>query len=396
MRLYPDFNFIRRMLVLLAALVGHAYADNLTAQPRNMEQQLVQSLLSINDNRLDTAMTEVDSVLKVNPNFKLAHLVKGDLLLAHAKPLSDFGNMPSAPRGQMEGLRDEARARLQRVQQEPITLAPKYLWQLDDTQRYAVVVDASTATLYLYENVNGEARYVTDFYISIGKEGAEKKAEGDQKTPLGVYFVRSRLAKQQLTDFYGSGAFPLSYPNEWDLRQNRKGHGIWLHGTPANTYSRPPRSSNGCVVMSNEDLDKIGKVLQAGITPFIITREMRWSDASDQAERTALMQSLEKWRTDWASLDTDAYLRHYASDFASSGADLSAWSQQKKRVNAGKQWIQVNLHNVSIFSYPNQPNMVVVNFEQDYSSNNLSNRMKKRQYWMKRDQRWQIIYEGAA
>ena len=296
----------------------------------------------------------------------------------------------------MEDLRDEARARLQRVQQAPITLAPKYLWQLDDTQRYAVVVDASTSTLYLYENVNGEARYVADFYISIGKEGAEKKAEGDQKTPLGVYFVRSRLAKQQLTDFYGSGAFPLSYPNEWDIRQNRKGHGIWLHGTPANTYSRAPRSSNGCVVLSNEDLDKIGKVLQVGITPFIITSEMRWSDASDQAERTALMQSLEHWRTDWASLDTDAYLRHYARDFTSSGADLSAWSQQKKRVNSGKQWIKVDLRNVSIFSYPDQPDMVVVNFEQDYSSNNLSNRMKKRQYWIKRDNRWQIIHEGAA
>ena len=396
MRLHPDFNFIRLMLVLLPALASHAYADNPAAPSRNMEQQLVQSLLSINDNRLDTAMTEVDSLLKVNPNFKLAHLVKGDLLLAHAKPLSGFGNMAGAPRGQMEDLRDEARARLQRVQQEPITLTPKYLWQLDDTQRYAVVVDASTATLYLYENVNGEARYVADFYISIGKEGAEKKAEGDQKTPLGVYFVRSRLAKQQLTDFYGSGAFPLSYPNEWDIRQNRKGHGIWLHGTPANTYSRAPRSSNGCVVLSNEDLDKIGKVLQVGITPFIITSEMRWSDASDQAERTALMQSLEHWRTDWASLDTDAYLRHYARDFTSSGADLSAWSQQKKRVNSGKQWIKVDLRNVSIFSYPDQPDMVVVNFEQDYSSNNLSNRMKKRQYWIKRDNRWQIIHEGAA
>jgi hypothetical protein len=40
--------------------------------------------------------------------------------------------------------------------------------------------------------------------------------------------------------------------------------------------------------------------------------------------------------------------------------------------------------------------MVVVNFEQDYGSNNLSNRMKKRQYWIKQNNRWQIIYEGAA
>ena len=43
-----------------------------------------------------------------------------------------------------------------------------------------------------------------------------------------------------------------------------------------------------------------------------------------------------------------------------------------------------------------QPDMVVVNFEQHYSSNNLSNRMKKRQYWMKQNNLWKIIYEGAA
>jgi hypothetical protein len=40
--------------------------------------------------------------------------------------------------------------------------------------------------------------------------------------------------------------------------------------------------------------------------------------------------------------------------------------------------------------------LVVVNFEQDYDSSNLSNRMKKRQYWIKQDNRWKIIYEGAA
>jgi hypothetical protein len=65
-------------------------------------------------------------------------------------------------------------------------------------------------------------------------------------------------------------------------------------------------------------------------------------------------------------------------------------------VNGGKTWIKVGLSNVSMFTYPNRPDLVVVNFEQDYSSSNLSNKMKKRQYWMKQDGRWQIVYEGAA
>jgi hypothetical protein len=40
--------------------------------------------------------------------------------------------------------------------------------------------------------------------------------------------------------------------------------------------------------------------------------------------------------------------------------------------------------------------MVVVTFDQDYRSNNLSNVMKKRQYWMKEDGAWKIVYEGGA
>ena len=49
-----------------------------------------------------------------------------------------------------------------------------------------------------------------------------------------------------------------------------------------------------------------------------------------------------------------------------------------------------------LFPYPTQQDLVVVDFEQQYDSNNLSNRMHKRQYWQKRDGRWQIVYEGAA
>jgi murein L,D-transpeptidase YafK len=248
----------------------------------------------------------------------------------------------------------------------------------------------------VYENVDGEPRYVTDFYVTIGKLGTEKFSEGDQRTPLGVYFVQADLPKDQLADLYGSGAFPLDYPNEWDRRNNRTGSGIWLHGTQSGTYSRPPRASNGCVVLANDDLDKVSRYLQIGVTPVIISDRIVWLDEQAQTERAALQQQMEQWRSDWASLDTQAYLRHYARDFSSGGADYEAWAKQKQLVNSGKSWIKVGLSNVSMFTYPNRPDLVVVNFEQDYSSSNLSNKMKKRQYWMKQDGRWQIVYEGAA
>lgn len=384
-------------LVLSVLTLDAAHAQGRNALPSSeLEARLVGSLLSVTNNRLDLAMNEVDSLLKANPNFKLAQLVKGDLLLAHAQPISKFGNVPDAEQ-RMEDFRDEARVRLARVQEQPpVSQIPKFLWKLNAEQRHAVVVDTSKATLYLYENVDGEPRYVANYYISSGKKGAEKSTEGDQRTPLGVYFIKGSLPKSKLTDFYGSGAYPLSYPNEWDRKQGRDGHGIWLHGTPSDTFSRPPRASNGCVVLSNEDLEDIGKIVQVGVTPVIITNQMDWSNEQDKAERANLLQAIEQWRADWSSLNTDAYLTHYARDFSSSGTDYAAWAQQKKLVNSNKSWIKVNLSNVSVFPYPNEPNLVVVNFDQDYSSSNLSNKMKKRQYWIKRDNRWQIIYEGAA
>jgi murein L,D-transpeptidase YafK len=384
-------NVARLLLLGLFALPAMAETSS-----RDLELALAKSLQAVRNNRLDLALNEVDTLLKANPNFKLAQLVRGDLLLARSRPISDFGDAPNAPRDRVQDLREEANARLQRVQQQQPVAVPRYLWQLSPRQRHAVVVDASRSTLYLYENVNGEPRYVADFYVTVGKNGADKLAEGDQKTPLGVYFVNKHLTKDMLGDFYGSGAYPISYPNEWDKRQGRDGHGIWLHGTPSDTYSRPPLASNGCVVLANDDLVDLGKHLQVGITPVIITRKMDWSDAADRGERDALLKAFEQWRSDWASRDTESYLAHYASDFSTGSMKLPAFAQQKRLVNSGKTWIKVKVSDLSVFPYPNQPDVAVVSFEQDYESNNLSNRMHKRQYWMKRDGRWQIVYEGAA
>jgi murein L,D-transpeptidase YafK len=385
-------TLISSLLCALLASLAHAAPDS-----RSTEAQLAKSLQALQENRLDIALNEVDTLLKSNPKFKLAHLVKGDLLMARAGAISSFGSAANAPRDKIDDLRDEARVRLQRVLSQPDSrLAPRFLWKLDNGQKYALVVDTSRATLFVYENVNGEPRYVTDFYVTIGKLGIEKAVEGDQRTPIGVYFVQAELPRKSLADLYGSGAYPLSYPNEWDRRNKRTGSGIWLHGTPSDTYSRPPRASNGCVVLANDDLDKLAPYLQVGVTPVIIANHVDWFDENDLAKREELLQTIERWRKDWSSLDTDAYLKHYARNFSNGEANYAAWAKQKQQVNSAKSWIRVGVSNLSVFSYPEQPDMAVVDFEQDYTSSNLSNRMKKRQYWIRQNDRWQIVYEGSA
>jgi len=196
------------------------------------ETQLVKSLQAINDNHLDVALNEVDSLLRVTPNFRLAQLVKGDLLMAHAGVINNFGSAVNAPHDEIKDLRDEARVRLQRVlSQSDTNLRPRFLWQLDAQQKYALVVDTSRSTLFVYENVDGEPRYVTDFYVTIGKLGTEKFVSGDQRTPIGVYFIKSKLNKKQLADIYGDAAYPINYPNEWDpdKQSRRKRHLVAWH-----------------------------------------------------------------------------------------------------------------------------------------------------------------------
>ena len=86
---------------------------------------MAKSLRAVGENHLDVALNEVNSLLKINPNFKLAQLVRGDLLLARAKPISNFGDAPNAPQGLVQDLREEANVRLQRAQQQQPLGVPK-------------------------------------------------------------------------------------------------------------------------------------------------------------------------------------------------------------------------------------------------------------------------------
>jgi murein L,D-transpeptidase YafK len=369
-----------------------------TAAAMEPEALLVKTLHAIQSNQLDVALAEVEQVLQAYPNFRLAHLIKGDLLLARSQPLKTMGGATGVPLDRLADLREEARARLARQQHErPGDRVPRYLVQLQPDQKYAIVVDTSKSTLYVFENQNGSARYLADYYISSGKSGVDKLREGDKKTPLGVYHVTSSMPKEKLADLYGVGAFPINYPNEWDRREGRGGSGIWLHGTPSDTFSRPPQASDGCVVLTNRDLEAIRQRVQIGLTPVIISSNVEWvQPQAVNGLRQELSGMVEQWRRDWESLNTDKYLTHYSQSFNAGGQDYKAFSQQKKQVNNGKQWVKVKLEKVSMFLYPGKERLAVVTFDQDYTSSNLANKMRKRQYWIKEGSGWRIVHEGAA
>lgn len=393
-------------VILLAAFAAVATAGDLVARTAQVhsidhgyEAMLIDALEKVKDSRIDEAIDDLELLTRMQPDFKLAQLMYGDLLLARSRPITDFGNNYNAPLEVINSLRDEARVRWQHhaspMSHEKI---PRSLIELNDKQQYAIVVDLQASRLYLFENRDGVPQLFDDYYVTIGKNGIGKFEEGDQKTPTGVYFITGFIEEKELPDLYGDGAFPLNYPNAWDVRQNRTGYGIWLHGTPTGTYNRPPRDSNGCVIVSNRDFQRLSEYIAIGETPVILAANIDWMDRKEwQAKRQQFDNFVEQWRKDWESRDANRYLSHYSRSFVGLGNDYESWVNYKRRVNPSKEYIRVDLSQTSMFLYPGSEDVLVVTFVQDYDSDNFQRRFVKRQYWKKeKDGKWRIIYEGSV
>ena len=405
-RLTPLITRSPYWVCIAASIVGASLA---TAQPaplasiafsNEVEASLVRALESLKTDGIKPALRELDATLAKNPNFRLGHLIKGDLLMAKAGTPTAFTGMKSQPE-LVASLKHEAKARFSRYfDAPPRDSLPTALLQLAPDQQHVLLVDSENSRLYVYKNVDGAPKHVADYYVSVGKNGIVKEREGDQRTPLGVYQVTSSVARSKLIDFYGPGAFPINYPNEWDKRNAKTGSGIWIHGTPSTTYSRPPRASDGCVVLTNEDFAQIAQYVVPGATPIIIASSVKWQSPDEWlATRATLSDSLSGWKRDWESLDMDRYLEHYSQKFDADGKNFVNWAENKRRINASKNFINVEITNLSVFEYPLAPDalpMAMVTFDQNYKSSNNSSKMKKRQYWQRDGEQWKIIYEGNA
>ncbi|CAM8304257.1 L,D-transpeptidase family protein [Candidatus Methylopumilus planktonicus] len=366
------------------------------------EKMLVKSLVEISEGKVDVALKTIDALIKQTPNFKLAYLIQGDLLLAHAKQINGIGDETKGEKKEeVENLKNEAKVRIERyLNNLNLQNEPKIFAQLNDKDKYLFYVDAGSSRLYLYENIDGKLSYKDDFYVSIGKNGFGKQYEGDKKTPVGVYFTGKKI-RESLSDFYGEAAYPLSYPNEIDIKNKRNGSGIWLHGTPKTTYNRAPLASDGCIVLSNPDLIKLSSVLDNNKIPIIISfqslKDLESSNKNLAERKLSLINAIERWREKWEDQDTESYLKFYSKNFFSQKDNYDSWAERKRIIQAQKQKVFVGLSEISFFDYPNTENeMVLVDFIQDYKSPTINNKMNKRQYWINENNEWRIMYEGGA
>ncbi|MBC7603109.1 MAG: hypothetical protein H7255_10690, partial [Ramlibacter sp.] len=199
-------------------------------QDGHAEARLLEIYRLIAQSRSRDALVKAETLVRDHPNFQLAQLVYGDLLSLQARPIRAIGDVPefAAKSGSQSliDLREESQLRIRAlIEKPPANTIPAQFLQLSPQNKHAIAIDTSRARLYLFENTLSGPKLIADYYISVGKSGIDKVAEGDLRTPLGVYFVTSNLDPKSLRDFYGAGALPINYPNPYDARRGKTGGG---------------------------------------------------------------------------------------------------------------------------------------------------------------------------
>ncbi len=364
----------------------------------NYEQSILNTIKDIQSLNHEQALDSTRNLIKQYPHSRLGQMMYADLLLAKAGPLAHIGSGLSIDQA-VKDFRHEIKQRWQHdLSSAHDNMYPENIIFLADSQPYVILVDQQNSRIYVYRNEQGTPVLETDYFISIGLKGAGKQKRGDQKTPIGVYHVTRYIDDKELPDLYGRGAFPISYPNVWDIRKNRTGGGIWIHGTPSYTYNRSPWASNGCIVVSNPDFLHIDKYVRPELhTPVVVAEQVNWLTQEQwNSQRQHWLKMISKWINDWQSLDHERYRSHYSQqEFQSYGRDFKSWDNHKRWVTRKKTYINVEYRNLNVFSYPGEEGLVLMQFQQNYASNNLKLQSTKEIYWRKKEEKWQIVYEGT-
>ncbi|TXT40117.1 MAG: ErfK/YbiS/YcfS/YnhG [Comamonadaceae bacterium] len=345
-----------------------------------------------------TALQKSEQLVRDFPTFSLAHLVHGDLLSARIRPITRFGDVPTDQlkngHDTLSELREESQLRLKALRERPPhNTVPAEFLQLSTRNKHAIAIDAAKSRLYLFENQGQGLVLVADYYISVGKLGIEKKIEGDQRTPLGVYFITSQLDPKTLKDYYGSGALPINYPNVLDIKRGKTGSGIWLHGTPPGQFSRPPLASDGCVVLANPDLERLLRTVEIRSTPVLISRNLKWVPPQSLEPRNhEFTTQLNAWLKAKTSGDMNMLSQFYAPDF-NNGKTLVDWLPKLRTEVAAVQGRELAIKDLSLLHWVDSNETMVVTFGEVATGQRTGT--TKRQYWSRQNKQWKIIYEGV-
>lgn len=329
------------------------------------------------------------ALVQDHPQFGLAQLLHGDLLATRGGAPQVFGvaaqvtATAQAEHADLALLREEARRRLSALRERPpADHLPRELVDLPAHVRHAVAVDTERSRLYLFSNGPQGLQLEKDFFVSLGKQGIAKSAQGDARTPLGVYWVVNALPSHMLAERFGSAALGINYPNAIDRQKGRTGTGLFVHGVPPSVYSHGLWATDGCVALANDDANLLLKRLAVDESPVVIARKLEW------VPRHATRQAAAEFRPAYQAWD-DA---RRAGDVQ----DIQRWYDPTLPAPRHTTGGMAPRSNVSFLAWYGEttPMMVVSTREEGRSKAEAATTY--RQYWAQQDGRWRIVYDGPV
>ena len=138
--------------------------------------------------------------------------------------------------------------------------------QRDNFLVTSILVNKEARTMYLLNDDLVIRKYNVDLGFSpVG----QKKVEGDGKTPEGVYYIDRRNPNSKFHLSLG-----ISYPNNEDIIKAQSlgkdpGSDIFIHGQPNSKNMTRDDWTEGCIAVSNSDMEEIYRVVKIG-TPITI------------------------------------------------------------------------------------------------------------------------------
>jgi len=139
----------------------------------------------------------------------------------------------------------------------------------DDAPVHFIVVEKSQQRLMVFKQQQ-TLKLLRTFVCATGEVPGKKTISGDSKTPEGMYFITEIYEDKKITVF-GSRAYHLDYPNVFDQQAGHLGDGIFIHGTNKKLV---PFSTNGCIVLANDDLDQLAAYLTVSTVPIIVVENL--------------------------------------------------------------------------------------------------------------------------
>jgi murein L,D-transpeptidase YafK len=373
------------------------------------EKRVIQVIKAVSVGDLVKATRLAQTLTRTSPNYALAHLLYADLLRLHTPqhepPLTPeshlnnqqfisqtlASNLPQINAGQLEmGLRFKA------LHSMPAPgMVPSHLLSMGNQYRQLVVADTQLGRLHIFDIRHSvkQPRFVLkhSFFMTIGDQGPGKQIEGDKKTPLGIYQLLDRIPQDILTDLYGSGALNINYPNPVDRRLGRTGFGIWFHGSPSNAYVRYPFSSDGCLVLSNDDMNAMLSAATPQQTLVIIDDGVDWKPSTELINTTQtsdhpVHHKLALLYEDAAIQSTDFNPEAFYEGGAKREYRLLRLIQSSKAIEKA-----LMTRNITLLEWKRETPYTMVEF--DFQLNSDSNFHRVRQYWMEKDGEWKIVRE---